>query len=967
MASPIARRCGAFGVLVCSATMLLVSATPLVAQQASATLEGRVLDQQGGVLPGAAIVARDQDTGMFRETVSAADGSYRFTALNPGVYRLDAQLSGFGNFTLANVRLEVGKSAELNIVMQVAGLAEQVTVNAEAPIVDMSSAQVGGALGSRELVGLPSLNRNFTAYLALLPGAVASYNPNSFGADSVAASGQPAGNVSYNLDGGSNNDSARGGGSGAQVRMAIEAIQEFQFLTGQFDAEFGSTSGAIVNAISKQGSNAFRGSAFLFVKDASLTARDYFAKKLHLAKPDTREQQWGGTLGGPILRNKAFFFASFERVIQDQGVTVNIPVRPDLNSTEIWQSRATNFFGRVDHQINATETWGVRYLRELSPQKNRLTATNITPSRATGEADVDQMAVGTLNSVFGNRTVNTLRVSWTSENVLSAATGVIDNDRHPELLDPSLVMRTYSMGVSNLAQGWHDQNVRLDESLAFYLPSRWGAHDLKAGLQYNYVWNDFYQGGSANGVFTFQTDLPFDAANPSTYPERLQIRVPGVSDILIKGHNIAAYIQDKWRPQPRLTLSVGLRYELDVIPVRYPDNPLFANANRYPIDKNNFGPRLGVNYAVEEDGRASLRAGWGILYNATRVGDVDPYLESGVLSDSFIVSFPANNADPGPSRGQRPTDPMLVNGPVINRTLLNALYPPGVHAKNTGVIQLDNPDRRTPYTRQFSIGYSKQLWQTSAVTVDYLHSASFDQLLDKDLNPGVRVNTSRTGQVQRVDPTYTNSVFLVTNLGRARYDSLQVQLEKRPSHGVSYRVSYTLAKSKSLFTDQVLDNLNLQWAPSTVDRRHILNISGSFDVPHTGGLRVSAVARKYSGTPFTIQDTNSDSNRNGILLEPLPAGSYSGTGADALTVENRGGINGATGPGLFLLDSRVGYVIKLRQERTLNVYAEVLNVTNHTNFATPSGDRRLSTFLVPGGIFGGTPPRTLQLGMRLGF
>ena len=207
---------------------------------------------------------------------------------------------------------------------------------------------------------------------------------------------------------------------------------------------------------------------------------------------------------------------------------------------------------------------------------------------------------------------------------------------------------------------------------------------------------------------------------------------------------------------------------------------------------------------------------------------------------------------------------------------------------------------------------------------------------------------------------------LFTNLGRSDYDGLSVQVDKRPSHGYNFRLSYTLAKCTQLFTDQLLDDMQFHDAPCGNIRRHNLTLSGGIDIPGVSGLRLGAVSRSFTGTRFTIQDTTFDANRNGIAFEPLPAGTYTGTGADAMTFETDGGRNGATGPGLFQLDIRLSYDARVNG-RAFGAYVEVLNATDHVNFDTPPSDRRLGTFLIPQAIFGGTPTRTLQGGFRITF
>jgi hypothetical protein len=316
------------------AFLLLFSGLPAFAQQGTSDLRGKVVDQQGAVLPGVSIVVRHQESGLFREIVSGEDGSFHLSAMTPGVYEITAELQGFKKYQQRDVRLEVGRSAQVTLTLDVGGLTESVTVSAEAPLVDTSSKEIGGHISAQEFVDTPSFNRNFAGYLGMLPGVVASISATTFGADSISVAGQNVRNVNYTMDGSNNNDTFNGGNGGAQARVPVEAVQEFQLLTSQFDAEYGLASGGIVNSVSKQGTNQYHGSAFVFFQDEKLATNEYFAKREGLEEAETKQQQFGGTLGGPIIRDKAHYFASLERVILDAGVTTNIPTRPDLNRTD---------------------------------------------------------------------------------------------------------------------------------------------------------------------------------------------------------------------------------------------------------------------------------------------------------------------------------------------------------------------------------------------------------------------------------------------------------------------------------------------------------------------------------------------------------------------------------------------------------------------------------------------------------
>lgn len=955
---------------------LLASASSAFAQQGTGELRGQVVDQQGGVLPGVAVVARNQETGLYRETVSSGDGTFFMSGMTPGIYRVEAELQGFRRALLQDVRIEVGRTASIEVKLEVGAVAEAVTVQGEAPVVDVTSKEVGGNITSRELIDLPSVNRNYIGFIGLLPGIVPNISTESFGSDSINVNGQDSRNNNYALDGASNNDDVIGQRAGTQARTPLESIQEFQVLTNQFDAEFGRTTGAVINAVTKQGTNQFRGSAFGYFQDAKLTAESYFVKKNNLDKPQTKQWQTGGTLGGPVVRDKAHFFFSLERVIIDDDRAINIPARPELNEPATTQTRVWNTLVRFDHQINANHTWAVRWLREYSPQYNQIIGT-VTLAAAREEDDLDQTVVGTLNSVFGTSKVNTLRLGFTQEDVAFATAGYNENGHRQDLLPPTLTYLTYTDQQNATAQARVNNSYQLEDTFSVFVPDWHGQHEFKAGVQYQFVSADSVADDNLNGTFTFSTNGPYDPNNFRTYPERLSIRVPSGLKNYMKAHFIGGFVQDKWRVNNQLTLSLGARYDLEIVPVKELDNPDFSNPNDYPVDKNNVSPRVGFSCDLFGKSRSVLRGGYGLFYDKTHFELISAILTSGVYSTSFTALFPANAADPGPSQGLRPTNPLLANGPEVNRTLLEQLYPPGSRVKNTGTVFFDSPDRRLPYTHQVTVGFEQQLGSLVSVSADYLHAFGRDQFMSNDLNAGLRVSTSRTATIVRPDPNFVGQVLQRINAGRTDYDALMMQVEKRFSHNYSVRASYTLSYSRgntsgngipqSIF--QLLDDMRLKdnEGPTDFDRRHNFVVSGMVLVPKTKGLTFSWVARALSGTPFTVSDSSTDPDRNGILTDPLAAGDYSGTGSDAITVKSEGGRNGAYGPKFFQLDARFGYRIALGQRRTLDLFGEVFNLTDRANFDNPTGDRRLTTFLLltalrPGGI-----PRTGQIGVRLGF
>lgn len=978
--------------LVCVLALLVPALAS--AQQGTTEVRGQVTDPQGGVLPGVNIVVRNQDTGMFRETVSNADGSFFVAGIVPGMYQIEAELQGFKKYNRRDVRLEIGKTATADIRLEVGSISEVVNVQAESPIVDVTSKEVGGSVTARELVELPSVNRNFVGFVGLLPGIIPSISTESFGSDSVTVNGQDPRNNNYMLDGANNNDDVIGQRAGTQARTAIESVQEFQVITNQFDAEFGRTTGAVINAVTKQGGNAFRGSAFGFFQDASLTTRDFFAELNDLDKPDTAQQQFGGTLGGPIVRDKAHFFFSVERVRIDEGITINVPARPEFNATTTEETRVWNTVVRGDHQITPNHTWGVRWLRESSPQYNQIIGA-VTLEAAREENDVDQTVVGSFNSVLGNTRVNTLRLAWTQEDVAFANPCFNTNGRIQANCEPTLAFDTFTTQQSTVAQARVNDAYQLEDTFSWFIPGRGGDHDVKAGIQAQYSQSRNDTQDNLNGTFSFSlSNGPFNPADPRTYPDRFSIRVPGRGGSFNKSQSFGFFAQDKWKISNALTLTLGLRYDVEKVTLPEVDNPLFGDENDYPVDTNNLQPRLGFAYTM--GGGGVVRGGYGRFFDKTHFEVIGGVLTNRPFTTSFVRNFPLNNVDPGPQQGRFPTDPFLVNGPVITDAMRAALAAQfaGATVRNSGAT-FDNPDRVLPYTDQISLGYERQLATNLSVSADYVHAFGRDMLMAVALNPTLRATTSTTspnvrqgsatlstitaGLQQRYPgfAPFTGAVTTFQNVGETDYDALMVQLEKRFSQNYSARVSYTLAHSRGNTSGagaaasafQVLDDLNLDLneGPTSFDQRHNFVASGTAIVPRTGGLSISWVARALSGTPLTVFDSRVDTDRNGTLADPLPAGSYSGSGANSITVESDGGRNGAYGPGFFKLDLRVGYRLDLGSRRTLDVFGEIFNVTNRDNFANPTGDQASANFLRLTGLSTSSTPRTGQFGVRFGF
>jgi hypothetical protein len=397
-------------------------------------------------------------------------------------------------------------------------------------------------------------------------------------------------------------------------------------------------------------------------------------------------------------------------------------------------------------------------------------------------------------------------------------------------------------------------------------------------------------------------------------------------------------------------------------------------------------------------GKSVARGGYGRFYEREHLELIGGLWTGTPFTSSFNATFPTAGPDLGPRNGLRPTDPFLANGPVINTALLQQQFGTGGQLLRNTSATWDNPDRRNPYTDEYTVGYERQLATSLAVSADYVHQNSRDMLMTLNLNPLQRAtsNVNTSGTVRIGSPVLTTAtaalaqkypgfvpfsgaVTQFVNTGRVDYDALLLQLKKRFSHNYSAQVSYTYGDARGNFSGngapasnfQVGQDMHLELneGPTDFDIRHNFTVSGTALVPHTYGLNISWVARALSGLPFSLSNGAVDADLNGIQAEPLTAGTYTGVGTDPYTVKDYESTrNGARGPGFFNFDMRFGYRIPLSKQRRVEIAADVFNLTNRTNFALPGGNQNApTTFLVLTGYNTSYAPRKVQIGARIQF
>jgi hypothetical protein len=524
-----------------------------------------------------------------------------------------------------------------------------------------------------------------------------------------------------------------------------------------------------------------------------------------------------------------------------------------------------------------------------------------------------------------------------------------------------------------------------------------GNNDFKAGVQYVYSQIELPDQTDMNGRFGFRTDSAFDSANPSTYPERLFIRVPSPSDILLPMNVFVGFAQNKWT-RGDLTLNLGVRYDLENTQIKptLGMNPLFANADTYVIDKNNLAPRLGFAWNPGGSHSSVIRGGYGRFFDKVVLGTTAPFLSQSIYTNSFTAAFPTSSADPGPSSGKLPTDPFLVNGPVVNRALLNGMFPPGTMGRNTGTVYVDNPDRVVPYLHQVTMGYERQLKAQMAATVDYVHSWSEGQMVDVDLNPATRANTSRTGPI-----TYTDLYGLAAQLNispfvnpgavtpehravavrRTEPVAREAVLEFVGGAGVVRRwLRPRRQRAEPAVHEHIPGARSGEPEPErrTTQQRSASRtscLSGRFEVPQdrrTGRQRHLSVHERTAVHADQLQCGRRPERR---LFDEIAPGNYCGTGPNAYCVDYKGGRNGARGPAP---EDRPAQFLSSAptKQTTVDLTFELFNIFNNWNFERPGAatgqnwysDQRLTDFLTLTQFTGGNgQPRAANFSARFGF
>jgi hypothetical protein len=990
---------GAGGNMTRSGSRILLGLFVLLALTASAfaqggrsDISGTILDSGKAVLPGATVTVTNEDNGLERSMITDGEGKFILPNLQPGRYTVKAELAGFQTATRTGMVVNVGQELSLQLTLNVAGVQETLTVTAQSPIVETTSNRIGTNITSNEIDGLPSANRSQFSLMQTIPGLVPVLQVGSFEGGQYSANGQATTNNLFLVDGQNDNDSRRGGSQGTQARVALDAMSEYQVQTHQYNAEYGGSTGVVVNSVTRSGANKVSGRVFEYYQDNKLQATDYFLKQAGEENPDSGSNVYGGSVGGPIVKNKFFYFGNWEQTSSKEAANLNFPANAAPLATSYsttTQFTGPNTFLRLDYHLNNNNQVSFRWTREaIITQNDSIEDDKAILDAARHENDAgDYVYSLSWASVLNSRMTNELKVGRVMESLLQGPSNLFDPDWKfigfgevdpfsvgSQNTHPDYIAGPRNTYAQDLIRDWN-----IDDTLTWIK----GQHSFKAGAAYSKN-AALPQGTAANfvGLITFPGDVPFNSADPTTYPYRFGISM-GQFDFTEIDHRASGYLQDKWEISRKLTLNLGVRYDWQ---------------KATPKTHDAIGPRVGVAYDLLGDGKTLVRGGFGKVYQYQQLAILATLVQRAVIAPTLAYdtaqqadprqtgTFPVKPGDPiatsclnvvaGPKAGEAVMSPACKTA---MNNLRNQVLAGGI-VNNTTTGPIVDGDRHMAYTWAFSGGVKREISNGLAVSVDYVGNRGKENTGVIDINEGPALPNGRVTRLgvnvfdpdgELVPPEARGATFVQFNqeqtkeLGSALdtdFNSLEIGLEKRYTNRWAGRVSYTLSHCNDVAGIIVDSNPRLDYGRCDRDNIHAFATSTNVDI--WKGLGGGLVFRAYSGYPIT-ETIGSDYNADGTNNDRPYKGIHDLTRPILSEVDSRGVAvrNGIDGEKQVLLDGRLQYIHRMGRYNA-GFFLEIYNLTNHTNFGNPTGNRNSAQFMQT--IVAGNP-RTAQLGFRLTF
>lgn len=987
------------------------------AQIGGGSVVGNIADPGGGAVPAAKIVAIQTETGVRRETTSTDLGYFEFPLLPVGSYRLEAEKQGFKRSSTAVFSLSAGTRPRFDLRLELGQVSESVEVVASAPLVNATTTDLGVVISQSKVDALPLNGRNFQQLVGLQPGVVNTPSSSIGGRGGIEFNGSPAFGNNLLMDGvdmsfGENNaagDTAAGtGGAGALINtISVEAIEEFKATGSAFSAEYGRATGGVLNVTTKSGTNRFHGTAYEYFRNDKLDANSFFNNRSNLAKPPLRQNQYGGNLGGPIKKERIFFFFNYE------GATVR---------------RASQIVGNVPTPaLLAAVTPNIRQNLDGLPKDFTPTANPfIGLHRRNDTRTNDELTTLSRGDIqLGDHRLS-MRYNYNNQDFSSPNLRPANRFTYPNRFHNALIQDSWSISPSmfnELRLGFNRNDLNRNNSTLYTLPGwvevaqvglvsdfqsqihfttnsftladnfTWirGKHTIKAGFELRDVRSSRLQ--ATNPTHFFNTLDQLIADTPNTI--RLTFGNPGLG---IKSIQSGFFVQDDWRFSRRLQLNLGLRYEY-YTPIEGPFNiqgsdpfgPFSPKGTpAFAPDRNNFAPRLGLVWDATGKQKTILRAGAGITYAPQQpffyydMGFIDPRIPFNAVFSREDLPSNVSMAFPFP---QSFASNIISNPSGLPRNLL----------LGRGLVDYN---RRDEYSGQWNLSLQHALTNTLALQASYVGSRGVHLMAVSVPNQFQRDNGPRP----RAD---IGDIIYREASGNSSYHALQVSANQRLKAGLTLDVYYTWAKGMSYFgsdanfgtgegTVQDFSNIAASYGPKSSDVKHRWVAVHSYQIPTPESWRQHAASRFIlsgwalqgimswrSGIPVNVssgidfvgnrrvagQRPDYVSGTNPYIVDTnaltwLNPAAFSNAIPQAQRRFGSLGFNALRGPNAFTYDSAIHKQFNLTERQRLQFRLEMFNTLNHHVLGNPNGNRASPNF---GQILGGGGGRNLQLALKYAF
>ncbi len=940
------RRCGA---LMC---LCLCAAVFAGAQSSNGQIQGTVSDSTGARIPGATLVLLNASTGVAKTIQSGAKGEYLFPLLPPGSYSLAASEPGFAPVHVSGLVLVIGQTLTHEFTLHPGATTQEVTVSANAAPINTTTPQIGGVITQQQIQTLPINSRQYLALALLMPGTGQDSSRSFF--TSVNIGGSETFNSTGNIVDGTRNSWDEDG----EPRQDIpeDAVDEFKLSNGEFGAKYGEATGGVVEVVTKSGTNRLHGDAFEYFRNRGLNARGPF----EATNPPYRRNQFGGSIGGPILKDHLFFFGAFERTAEDNYFTVNAPAQyfSAVDGTFVAPNTINLYDTRLDWHASPTEDVFARFAGERQLTQCAGCGGQTAASAGYDEWVPRQSLVIGATSTYTSTQVNDFRFQYASGGYYIAPHGT-EIWRTPGSFPAARIARLeteYSFPDLDWGSSFDEvSNESRWEVNDTYAISH-GSQDIQIGGSFS--WMPYFEENTGNpkGSFIFGQDESFNPTSAAslaalTNPIQFQAGLPPIHTAKPTKY-LGFFVQDNWHATNRLTLDLGLRWERlygssneDLNPNIFPIPIPYINvASRGSSNNKNFGPHAGFAWDLFGNGTQVVRGGYGIYYGHVRIlGNLSEYRNFKQYS-----VFIANPSYPDPYGGKSPID-FATSGPAN--------------------LTIDANNYRQPYAQVYSLGTERNFGNGLALDVNGIYNFTLRDRKIRDINAPDPV----TGL--RPNPVFAK-VMQQGSSSKLEYAALYTTVKKHFVNGSQLLVSYTYTHSydNNPLSDYInMYNLQEDWGPSSGERRNGLVASGSFRVP--ANFVLGLIGTWKSSLPWSaMANTFVDSRRQ---LVPGVGRNTGSRDLDLAAVNAYRATNGKAAVDasqimssrLLTLDAKLSRTLSLTEGMNLELGVQAFNLLNTTNFGASYNGGRVTNALSSsfGMIQTAQPARQVELEARFSF